>query len=214
MNAKSNFPQKRDFSVRDVTEAIARSIDAGFAPWREDWSKVRPVQTIEGHVYRGINFFLLTASRHLNGFSSPIFATYNKVAALGGTIRKGQHGTKAVYWAKDRRTIRRYTVFNLDQTDGLDLAEIESRLAPRLIALPDAGSFRPSPVYPLPAELADAFVRARLGESCDRWDALGACHVTAEQIRKFSPACLVELAQAAQDAADRVLGITKEGGAL
>lgn len=214
MNAKSNFPQKRDFSVRDVTEAIARSIDAGFAPWREDWSKVRPVQTIEGHVYRGINFFLLTASRHLNEFTSPIFATYGKIAALGGTVRKGQHGTKAVYWAKDRRTIRRYTVFNLDQTDGLDRAEIESRIAPRLQAVEGAGGIMPSPVYPLPAELAAALVRARMWESCECWDALGACNVTAEQIRRFSPACLVELAQAAQDAADRVLGITKEGGAL
>ena len=59
---------------------------------------------------------------------------YRQAQALGGNVRKGEHGTKIVFWkCKTRETesaegeieerrsafLRYYTVFNLEQTEGL-----------------------------------------------------------------------------------------------
>jgi antirestriction protein ArdC len=69
------------------------------------------------------------------GYSSPWWGTYNQIAALGGQVRKGEHGSTIVLYktfvktetdAKtgeevDRRIplMRAFVVFNAAQADGL-----------------------------------------------------------------------------------------------
>jgi antirestriction protein ArdC len=70
----------------------------------------------------------------LAGYGSQYWLTYRQAQALGGNVRKGEHGTKIVFWKFDKyetetadgeaeeRTsafLRYYTVFNLVQTEGL-----------------------------------------------------------------------------------------------
>src|SRR3546814_18761735 len=66
------------------------------------------------------------------GFASPYWLTFKQALALGGNVRKGSKGTTIVYAnklvVKDSETdneraipfLKRYTVFNADQVEGLD----------------------------------------------------------------------------------------------
>jgi len=118
-------------SVYDiVTERILAELEKGQVPWRKPWRTLPPANLISKKPYRGINMFLLA----LAGYGSQYWLTYRQAQALGGNVRKGAHGTKIVFWKFDKyetetadgeaeeRTsafLRYYTVFNLEQTEGL-----------------------------------------------------------------------------------------------
>ena len=118
-------------SVYDiVTERILAELEKGQVPWRKPWRTLPPANLISKKPYRGINMFLLA----LAGYGSQYWLTYRQAQALGGNVRKGEHGTKIVFWKFDKyetetadgeaeeRTsafLRYYTVFNLEQTEGL-----------------------------------------------------------------------------------------------
>jgi antirestriction protein ArdC len=83
------------------------------------------------------------------GFTSPWFLTFNQAKALGGAIRRGEHGFPVVFWkfleasggpdGEEERTgsrdrvplLRYYTVFNLDQTEGIPAEKIPAQEARR-----------------------------------------------------------------------------------
>jgi antirestriction protein ArdC len=109
-----------------VTSRILAELEKGQVPWRT----LPPANLVSKKPYRGINVFLLA----LAGYGSQYWLTYRQAQALGGNVRKGEHGTKIVFWKFDKyeaetadgeaeqRTsafLRYYTVFNLEQTDGL-----------------------------------------------------------------------------------------------
>jgi antirestriction protein ArdC len=109
-----------------VTERILAKLEKGHVPWRTR----PPANLISKKPYRGINTFLLA----LAGYSSQYWPTYRQAQALGGNVRKGEHGTKIVFWKIDKYEtetadgdtaerksafLRYYTVFNLEQTEGL-----------------------------------------------------------------------------------------------
>jgi len=122
---------KPSASVYDiVTERILAELEKGQVPWRKPWRTLPPANLISKKPYRGINMFLLA----LAGYGSQYWLTYRQAQALGGNVRKGAHGTKIVFWKFDKyetetadgeaeeRTsafLRYYTVFNLEQTEGL-----------------------------------------------------------------------------------------------
>jgi antirestriction protein ArdC len=89
-----------------------------------------PANLITKKLYRGINVFLLA----VRGYGSPYWLTFNQARQLGGNVRKGEHGAKIVFWKslihetqtddgemEERKSavLRYYTVFNLEQTEGL-----------------------------------------------------------------------------------------------
>jgi antirestriction protein ArdC len=116
-----------------ITERILAKLEEGTVPWRKPWrggeaGMPRNLQT--GHPYRGINVFLLAAA----GYESPYWLTFRQARQRGGSVRSGEHGTPVVFWkwhhaqeqdAENRSTRRRvpflryYTVFNLEQCDGV-----------------------------------------------------------------------------------------------
>jgi len=113
-----------------VTEQVIKQLESGVAPWRKPWHSLPPANLITKKPYRGINVFLLGFA----GYGSQFWLTFNQAKLLGGNIRKGQHGTKIVFWKcntretesadgeiEERRSafLRYYTVFNLEQTEGL-----------------------------------------------------------------------------------------------
>ena len=113
-----------------VTERILAELEKGEVPWRKPWRTLPPANLISKKTYRGINFFLLS----LAGFGSQYWLTYRQAQALGGNVRKGEHGTKIVFWKFDKYEtetangeteerksafLRYYRVFNLKQTEGL-----------------------------------------------------------------------------------------------
>jgi antirestriction protein ArdC len=133
-----------------VTSRILAELENGQVPWRKPWRTLPPANLISKKPYRGINVFLLA----LAGYGSQYWLTHRQAQALGGNVRRGEHGTKIVFWKFDtyetetadgepgeRKSafLRYYTVFNLEQTEGLKA----------LLELPPAS----------PIESAEAIVR-------------------------------------------------------
>jgi antirestriction protein ArdC len=127
---------KRDL-YNEVTTRILAELETGAAPWIKPWSATpgqnHPHNAATNRPYSGCNVVLLwmTAQRH--GWAEPRYLTFKQAQELGGTVRKGEHGSK-VYFVKrlevkaregegeDTRIVpmmREYTVFNVAQCEGL-----------------------------------------------------------------------------------------------
>ncbi len=121
-------------SVYDViTEEILEIMGRGIIPWRKPWA-IRGAHRnlVSGKQYRGVNVFLLSCS----GFSSPWWLTFNQAKKKGGSVRKGEKGRRVVFWQwfvkkiedqtsgeiteKKLPVLRYYTVFNLEQIEGIE----------------------------------------------------------------------------------------------
>jgi antirestriction protein ArdC len=118
-----------------VTESIIKQLESGVAPWRKPWRTESPANLVSKKEYRGINIFLLAS----HGYGSRYWVTYRQAQALGGTVKKGQHGSRVVFWKIDeyrkesketgetenRKSVllRYYTVFNAEQCEGIKSPE-------------------------------------------------------------------------------------------
>jgi antirestriction protein ArdC len=118
-----------------VTESIIKQLESGAAPWRKPWRTETPANLVSKKEYRGINIFLLASQ----GYGSRYWVTYRQAQALGGNIKKGEHGFKVVFWKFDeyrkenketgetenRKSVllRYYNVFNLEQCEGVKAPE-------------------------------------------------------------------------------------------
>jgi antirestriction protein ArdC len=115
----------------------------------ENLAWVRPWRTLDciyrnaysKHKYRGLHNILSCA---ISGFNDPRFATFNQIRKAGGKVVEGSKATTLIAWkmtkvvktnkdtGKDEikyipfsRTI---SVFNVEQTEGLDLPEIDQNV--------------------------------------------------------------------------------------
>ncbi len=115
-----------------VTARILECLNSGVVPWRKPWAVSSPRNLSSGHVYKGINQILLSCT----AFSSPYWVTLNQARQLGGKIKLGARGTPIVFWKvyeKETRTgeidkrfvLKRFTVFNAEQTDGIYIPSLE-----------------------------------------------------------------------------------------
>ena len=115
-----------------VTEKLIEAMQAGRIPWRQPWKgsargSLLPCNQLTGKMYRGINVWLLSCAP----YDSKGWITFNQAKELGGHVRKGEKGWPIVFWkfdpkpdprtGKDERFcfMRSYTVFNVEQVDGL-----------------------------------------------------------------------------------------------
>jgi antirestriction protein ArdC len=131
-----------------ITERIIDMLKKGVAPWHQPW-KVTCLGNECGAFfnlkskkpYRGVNVLLLSG----NPYSSPYFVTFKQAKDMGGMVRKGEQGFPVTFWKRIeieedlggetvKKTIpflRYYTVFNVEQCDGLEdkLPKTEEREA-------------------------------------------------------------------------------------
>jgi antirestriction protein ArdC len=152
---------KRDLYA-EVTARILADLKTGAAPWIKPWSATpganTPCNAVSNRPYSGCNVVLLWMAQAA-GYRTPRFLTFKQALELGGHVRKGERGTK-VYFVKrleirdDEETstrlvpmMREYTVFNVDQCDGLP--DIVTAGKPMRVRNPDARD-----------DLADQFLRA------------------------------------------------------
>lgn len=141
---KKPSTSSRPSIYQTVTDRIISSLKAGVIPWEKPWKSPRfaggpfPRNFSTGKPYRGINVLLLWSS----DYSSPFWLTFKQAQELKGNVRKGEHGTPIVFYKQlpedqkkqaandgdeDTRApfvLCRYTVFNVEQCDGLTIPEV------------------------------------------------------------------------------------------
>lgn len=125
---------KRDV-YQEVTDTIITALETGTAPWVKEWDgsmgQALPLRAT-GEEYQGINVILLWCAAMSKGFGNRTWMTFNQAKKLGGMVRKGEKGTGIVFASTFEKTdkndadkvqripfLKRYTVFNCDQIDGL-----------------------------------------------------------------------------------------------
>jgi len=145
---------------REVTDKIISELEEGRVPWAQPWGAAHvaaplglPENGATGRRYSGINILLLWGAAIENARSCQVWLTFKQALSLGGAVRKGERGTSVVYAdrftpkaeiekaqttgedAKQVAFLKRYTVFNADQCDGLPeaLATRGAPLPPREI---------------------------------------------------------------------------------
>ena len=65
-----------------ITETIIEKLEQGCVPWHQPWSSEAAKNLISKREYRGINVFLLGASRYAN----PYWLTFRQAKQLGGHV--------------------------------------------------------------------------------------------------------------------------------
>ena len=129
---------------QEITSRIIEELEAGRVPWVQPWgtsasqaSLAMPQNAATRRRYSGINILILWGAVIQQGFTGQSWLTFRQALSLGGTVRKGEHGTSIVYadrFIPDQERARaeargdephaiaflkRFAVFNADQCDNL-----------------------------------------------------------------------------------------------
>ncbi|UTF61227.1 MULTISPECIES: ArdC family protein [Gilvimarinus] len=121
-----------------VTNKIIELIEGGeLPPWRRPWDisqdGMMPYNVSTKANYNGINILILWYEALDRGFSSNGWVTYKQAQALGGQVKKGEKSVRCIFFKpieiesedgdEESKIIpcrRTFSVFNLEQVDGLD----------------------------------------------------------------------------------------------
>jgi len=140
----------------EVTAKIIAELEEDRIPWVQPWGNAGtatpglPRNAVTGRNYSGVNVLILWGALFEHGYHSQGWLTFRQARDAGGCVRKGEHGVTVVY--ADRFTpetekeraraagdearavpfLKRFTVFNLAQCEGL-----QSGLAPDPEPLPE-----------------------------------------------------------------------------
>lgn len=117
---------------QEITDSIIAELEKGAAPWVKPWNAPNSADKniISQKAYRGINRLIL-AMQGLR-YQVPVWGTYKQWESLGAQVRKGEKGTKIVFWSQAKTTnpegeekayafAKAYFVFNVSQVDGMDI---------------------------------------------------------------------------------------------
>lgn len=141
----------------EITDRIIAELEAGHMPWVQPWGTdaakaplAMPTNASNSRQYSGINILILWGAVIQGGFSRQDWLTFRQALSLGGHVRKGERGTTVVYADRfvpdgERRRateagedaqaisfLKRFTVFNVEQCEGLpdDIAAAGPRPPP------------------------------------------------------------------------------------
>lgn len=162
--SKSKKPRRtQDEIYAAVTNRIIDALGEGRVPWRKPWKVEGGLHKnlVSKKFYRGVNIWLLDLSAMLAEYESPYWLSFKQAKDLGGNVKKGEHGTEIVFYKRYAKetdeldengkkkvkviwVLRSYTVFNLEQTEGIDPKKIPE--------IPKAEKFSP-------IERAERFVK-------------------------------------------------------
>lgn len=167
---------KKPSIYEEITNRIVEALEGGVNPWVKPWNSQAGFHrnAISNRPYRGVNVLLLNLVAMIRGHVDPRWITFKAALENGGRVKKGEHGVQVVFWKflkmKDKektessetivldaegaekkdRVIpfaRYYTVFNVEQCEGLSVAPLETPqefdpeatnpLAEQILTVPD-----------------------------------------------------------------------------
>jgi antirestriction protein ArdC len=172
--ARVRFDKSRPDLYQEITDKIIAELEAGRVPWVQPWRTAAanapltmPKNASTDRRYSGINELILWGAVIEHGFFGQSWLTFRQALGLGGNVRKGERGTTVVYADRfvpddERRRaaetgdhaqaipfLKRFTVFNTDQCNGLP--EDIAKAAPP----PPPGSIEPQAEMLIAATSAD-----------------------------------------------------------
>ena len=128
-----------------ITDQILAAMETARTTGRRLWDSQPslPLSLATGKPYQGINTLILWGAALTRGYTSPYWLTYKQSAERGGQVRKGERGTRCVFYkpwesqetnpdtGKTETTrgavLKSFTLFNLDQIDGIEAPAREPR---------------------------------------------------------------------------------------
>jgi antirestriction protein ArdC len=157
----ANTSEPRGSLYDEVTAKIIAQLEAGCFPWVQPWNASSavpglPRNAVTGRFYSGVNVLILWGAVIERAFPSQDWLTFKQALAAGGCVRKGEKGETICY--ADRFTpdaekqraalevggdtarsipfLKRFTVFNAAQCDGLS-SSILASIAADPVPLPE-----------------------------------------------------------------------------
>ena len=131
-----------------VTDTILAQLEKGALPWVKPWRSIpglgMPCNATTNRPYSGGNVIMLLIAQELGGYKSSRWLTFKQAQEAGGTVRKGEKATMVTYvnrFAKEGNTnedakiipfLKAYSVFNIEQCDGLPESITEGKKVYRL----------------------------------------------------------------------------------
>jgi len=120
---------------QEVTDSIIKQLESGAAPWIKPWKadSTADKNFISQKPYQGINRLILGLSSMVSGFDTPVWASFKQWQSLGCNVRKGEKGTKIVFFSPVTKEckvtgntevynlLKSYYVFNASQVDGVTI---------------------------------------------------------------------------------------------
>lgn len=133
---------ERQSLYAEVTAQVIAELEEGRLPWVQPWDAAAcrcamPANAVTGRRYSGINVLILWAAVIEGRYASQRWLTYRQAQAAGGNVRKGERGTTVCYAdrftprveaerardedreARQLAFLKRFTVFNVEQCEGL-----------------------------------------------------------------------------------------------
>jgi len=125
---------------QDVTNSIIEQLENGAIPWVKPWKADSSADKnlVSQKPYQGINRLILGLSGMVNKYDVPVWASYKQWESIGGNVRKGEKGTRIVFFSKvdkenkqtgDKESysvLKAYWVFNASQIDGIDIVPADT----------------------------------------------------------------------------------------
>jgi len=120
---------------QEITDSIIKQLENGAMPWIKPWAtdSTADKNFLSQAPYKGINRLMLGLSSMVNGFNCPVWASFKQWQTVGATVRKGEKGTKIVFYSpvtKENKTtgdveaynlLKTYYVFNASQVEGVTI---------------------------------------------------------------------------------------------
>ncbi|WP_133623359.1 ArdC family protein [Erwinia sp. LJJL01] len=136
-SSKTKFSKAKTDIYQTVTNNIIAALEASVKPWSCPWKRMAgmsglPSNFTTGIAYSGMNIMLLWCSASEQGFGDSRWMTYKQAQAVGGQVRKGEHGTTTIFYITLEKEnddgeidqipmLKTFNVFNVEQIHGLPL---------------------------------------------------------------------------------------------
>ena len=94
---KEKFMAREQDFYKEVAEKLIDQLQKGTAPWQRPWEVVQgglPRNPTTGEEYHGGNVVNLL----MQGYQDPRWMTFRQAGEIGARVRKGEHGTRIIYW--------------------------------------------------------------------------------------------------------------------
>ena len=95
--SKETFMGKEQDYYKEVAEKLIDQLQKGTAPWQRPWETIQggfPYNPTTGEEYHGGNVINLL----MQGYQDPRWMTFRQASEIGAHVRKGEHGTRIIYW--------------------------------------------------------------------------------------------------------------------